>query len=454
MNKRMFFGTDGIRGRVGKKPMTPELILSLGYSIGKILAHEKRKRVVIGKDTRLSGYLFESVLEAGLSAAGVDITLLGPMPTPAIAFLTQQLNADAGIVISASHNPYYDNGIKIFDRDGYKLSDALELEIEKFMNEPLTICGANQLGKAQRYPAAVELYKNYCRNALHINLEKQYKCVIDCAHGATYHIAPDLFSDIGLNVIPINTTPDGLNINRECGSTHMQNLQDTVIKENADFGIAFDGDGDRALFVDEKGKVLDGDDILFVLTNDALMTNTLTGGVVGTEMTNLGLEKYLISKDIPFKRAKVGDRYVLEQLKTLGWQLGGESSGHIINLDLGTTGDGIMTALQMIAAINNSDKPLSELVSDFQRTPQILLNIPIPEKLKPTVLEHPFLLSTIQSVKEQLSNGRVSVRLSGTESILRIMLEDSDADLIGRLENELEEVINYNCIKSDASLLV
>ena len=376
--QRRYFGTDGIRGRVGQAPVTAEFMLKLGWAAGKALTAEGCNKVLIGKDTRISGYMFESALEAGLSAAGLNIALLGPMPTPGIAYLTRTLRACAGIVISASHNPHYDNGIKFFSQQGTKLPDTLEEKIEALIEQPLTTVDSAQLGKAERIVDAAGRYIEFCKSTVPSSLMLSgLKLVVDCANGATYHIAPNVFAELGADVIALNTRPDGLNINLNCGSTKPETLQQAVKEHQADLGIAFDGDGDRVIMVDQRGEVVDGDELLFVIAQDRLQNSSNMTAVVGTLMSNLGLEVALRNLGLELHRAKVGDRYVLERLLADQLILGGESSGHIICLDRTTTGDGIVAALQVLTACLQADKPLHELKAGMQKYPQYMVNVPI-----------------------------------------------------------------------------
>ncbi|MFQ3221638.1 MAG: phosphoglucosamine mutase, partial [Paraglaciecola sp.] len=376
MSDRKYFGTDGIRGKVGENLINPEFVMKLGWAAGKVLASEGTNKVLIGKDTRISGYMLESALEAGLSAAGINIGLLGPMPTPAIAYLTKTFRSEAGIVISASHNPYYDNGIKFFSADGMKLDDDIEIAIEAQMDKPMQCVASDKLGKASRISDAAGRYIEFCKGNFPSYLSlKGLKIVVDCAHGATYHIAPDVLSELGAEVIEIGTQPDGLNINRKVGATSMKAITASVLKNNADLGFALDGDGDRLMMVDHKGNVIDGDQIVYIIARDALQSGKLNGGVVGTVMSNLGLEVALHSLGVPFERSKVGDRYVMELLKRKGWSIGGESSGHILNLTAASTGDGIVAGLQVLAAMLHANMNLAELSRGMVKFPQTLINV-------------------------------------------------------------------------------
>ena len=375
---RKYFGTDGIRGRVGQLPMTVDFIMKLGWAAGKVLSESRRGRVVIGKDTRISGYMFESALEAGLAAAGLDVLLLGPMPTPAIAYITQSQRATAGIVISASHNPYHDDGVKFFNGDGFKLPDATEEAIEALLDQELEMVAPEQIGKATRMEDAKGRYIEFCKStiAFHKSL-RGMKLVIDCANGATYHIAPEVFRELGAQVIEVGTSPNGLNINHEVGALYPENMRSHVLENKADMGIAFDGDGDRVMMMDANGDVKNGDQLLYIIARNKLVNGQLEGGVVGTLMTNLGFEHALEARDIPFRRAAVGDRYVMSELVSQGWHLGGESSGHIICLDKTTTGDGIIAALQVLEALNSSGQTLAEACDDLEIYPQTMINVPI-----------------------------------------------------------------------------
>jgi len=434
---RTYFGTDGIRGRVGETPITPEFMLKLGWAAGQALGGSQgRCSVVIGKDTRISGYMFESALEAGLSAAGLDIMLLGPMPTPAIAYLTRTLHACAGIVISASHNPYHDNGIKFFSADGTKLPDAIEEAIEAQMERPLTLVDSAALGKARRLNDAAGRYIEFCKGTFpYAHDLKGLSIVLDCANGATYHVAPSVFRELGAQVETIHADPDGLNINVECGSTHPRSLQKTVLAQGADLGIAFDGDGDRVVMVDHRGEVLDGDELLYVIALERLAGGA-AGGVVGTLMSNLGMEHALRAADIAFERAAVGDRYVLERLQQLGWSLGGESSGHIICGDCTTTGDGIVAALQVLAVMRNREQDLHTLKSGMRKYPQHMVNVRLPYRID---LEGvPEVAAAVTAVESVLgARGRVLLRPSGTEPLLRVMVEGEDETEVRNLAEEL-----------------
>lgn len=438
MTERKYFGTDGIRGRLGEGAITPEFMLKLGWACGKVFKKSgSRNRVIIGKDTRISGYLFESALEAGLAAAGVDIRLLGPMPTPAVAYLTRTYRANAGIVISASHNPFEDNGIKFFSSKGLKLDDAVELEIESWLEKDLEVVAPNALGKAKRIDDAVGRYVEFCKSTIPnlMNLEG-VKVVLDCAHGATYQVAPYVFRELGAEVICIGNEPNGLNINLACGSTHPEALMARVVAEQADLGIAFDGDGDRVVMVDHTGALVDGDELMFIIAKDRSDVGLLGGGVVGTQMTNYGAELALAELDIPFVRAKVGDRYVMEQLKQNDWLLGGEGSGHLICFDKSSTGDGIVSALQVLCASWRQSRSLQELASDMKKFPQVLKNVRIAKRCNP--LDFPEITQELEAQEQRLSGqGRVLLRASGTEPLIRVMAEGQDAVLVNSVVDAL-----------------
>ena len=440
--KRQYFGTDGIRGRVGVAPIEPEFMLKLGWAVGSVFGSTSNSKVIIGKDTRISGYMLESALEAGLSAAGVDIELLGPMPTPAVAYLTRTLSADAGIVISASHNPYHDNGIKFFSSEGLKLPDEIELAIEAHLTKPMQTVSSSHLGKARRIIDAPGRYIEFCKSSVStkINL-RGLTIVVDCANGATYHVAPHVFRELGAEVLELGVDPDGFNINEGCGSTHPQLLQNTVRNAQADLGIALDGDGDRALLVDAKGELVDGDEILFIVARHLKQVGMLKGGIVGTTMSNLGLEQALRRQQIDFVRSKVGDRYVMEKLKALNWELGGESSGHLIYLHKQSTGDGIVSALQVLSAMQASGKSLHELKQGMHKMPQRMINVPLthPELIsdKNNVIE-----AAIKGAQSQLADkGRVVLRRSGTEPVIRVMVEGEDTQLVDVTAQHLADII-------------
>lgn len=443
-----YFGTDGVRGRVGESPMTAEFVLQFGWAVGTVLAQAgPQKRVVIGKDTRISGYLFESALEAGLSAAGADSILLGPMPTPAVAHLTHSLGAAAGIVISASHNPYYDNGLKLFSSQGEKLADDLVAAIEDRLKAGLAggmrMVEPSNLGRAVRIDDAVGRYIEFCKSTVGpATLLTGLKCVLDCANGATYRIAPEVFRELGAEVVTIHDRPDGLNINEQCGSTHPHDLSEAVLAHEADVGMAFDGDGDRVILVDGAGQVVDGDQIIYLLARAFKRSGRLQGGVVGTVMTNLGLEQALAADDIPFERTAVGDRYVHECLRRRGWALGGEASGHILCLDRSQTGCGIVSALQVCEQIIHQHRPLGELVSDMTRYPQTMVNVPVSARVDGERLKTPAIESALKEVEAALGDmGRVVLRPSGTEPLVRVMIEGSDQAQVQSLTEGLAEVV-------------
>ncbi len=443
MGKRRFFGTDGVRGKVGEDPITPERVLKLGWAVGRVLGMKGTDvgKILIGKDTRISGYLLESALESGLCAAGVDIRLLGPMPTPGIAYLTRTARARAGIVISASHNPYDDNGIKFFSSEGTKLPDDVELQIERMMDEPLTTVDSAHLGKAKRYDDAAGRYVEFCKSTFPSRLSLEgLKIVLDCANGAAYSIAPHVFSELGADVIAVANEPDGLNINHECGSTYPIFLKKTVLAEKADLGIALDGDGDRVVMVDSKGGLLDGDYLLYIIAMERHAQGRLNGGIVGTQMTNLGLEKALGASAIPFARAGVGDRYVLAMLNEKRWEVGGETSGHIICLDRSTTGDGIIAALQVLAAMVGSGKTLEQLKSGLEIFPQTMVNVRMKQRFD--VKGSVQVQQAVRAVETELADrGRVVLRASGTEPVVRVMVEGSDPTQVERLSHELADCV-------------
>jgi phosphoglucosamine mutase len=436
---KQYFGTDGIRGRVGEAPITAEFMLKLGWAAGKIFSAAGRGRILIGKDTRISGYMFESALEAGLSSAGIDVSLLGPMPTPAIAYLTRTFNAQAGIVISASHNPYYDNGIKFFSSQGKKLGDEIEHAIEAKLGEPMAMVASDRIGKVSRINDAAGRYIEFCKSCFGSTQNLQgLRIVIDCAHGATYHIAPSVFRELGAEVVEIGVSPNGLNINDNIGSTHPQAMQAKVLEVNADFGIGLDGDGDRLIMVDKLGEIVDGDELLFIVASHLQNTHRLNGGVVGTLMSNFGLEQALVAQGIPFVRAAVGDRYVLAELEQRGWHLGGESSGHLLCLNLASTGDGIIAALQVVAAMMETGKTLHELKQAMVKLPQRMINVACLAEM----VSAPAVLLGVQRVEAQLNGrGRVLLRPSGTEPVVRVMIEGEDLAQVNALTEELAEIV-------------
>lgn len=437
---RKYFGTDGIRGPVGTPPITADFVLKLGWAAGKTFSPSGGGNILIGKDTRISGYLFESALEAGLASAGVHVTMLGPMPTPAVAYLTRAVSADAGIVISASHNPFSDNGIKFFSSEGRKLPDEVELEIERLIDEPMTTVASADLGKADRMNDAVGRYVEFCKTTFPKSLNlKQMKLVVDCAHGATYKIAPAVFQELGAQVIAIGCSPDGLNINEGFGATSPEALAERVVQEGADLGIALDGDGDRLVMVDHLGEVVDGDELLLIIALHQQAKGLLTGGVVGTLMSNLGLEVALKDRGIAFARAQVGDRYVVAKLLQEGWHLGGEGSGHILCLDQATTGDGVVSALQVLRAITDQGKTLADLKGAMTKFPQVMINVPANSA---KVMENNAVQSAVRDVDAVLGDkGRVLLRPSGTEPLIRVMVEGEDAAQVKRLAVQLAAVV-------------
>ncbi|HHW3270838.1 phosphoglucosamine mutase [Haemophilus influenzae] len=441
MVNRKYFGTDGVRGKVGAYPITPDFALKLGWAAGKVLASQGSKMVLIGKDTRISGYMLESALEAGLAAAGLSAAFTGPMPTPAIAYLTRTFRAEAGIVISASHNPYYDNGIKFFSAKGTKLPDEIEEAIEAMLEQPIDCVESAELGKASRINDAAGRYIEFCKGTFpaHLGLEG-YKIVVDCANGATYHIAPNVFRELGAEVIEIGTDPNGLNINEKCGATDVTALQAKVVEMKADVGLAYDGDGDRIMMVDHLGNKVDGDQILFIIAREALRSGQLKGGVVGTLMSNMSLEIALKMLGVPFLRANVGDRYVLEKMLENDWTLGGENSGHIIIADKNTTGDGIVASLAVLAAMAQHKLSLNELASAVKLFPQVLINVRFAGGENP--LESDAVKSVVAEVEKRLEGkGRILLRKSGTEPLIRVMVECQDAKLAQQCAEEIAEAV-------------
>ncbi len=478
---KKYFGTDGIRGPVGKIPMRADWVLKLGWAAGCVFATSgnsittrttdnsradaskaaQKTKIVIGKDTRISGYVLEAALQAGLISAGADILLLGPIPTPAIAFLTRNLNANAGIVISASHNPFQDNGIKFFNAEGYKLSDEMEFKIESQCDEDFATVASQYLGRTERVRDAEERYIHFCKSTFPKALSLQaIKLVLDCANGATYKVAPLIFKSLEAEVITLGVNPDGFNINEHCGSTHPELLAKSVLENKADLGIAFDGDGDRVVMVDHNGEILDGDELLFIIANWFANHNRLKGGVVGTVMSNLGLEHAIQSLGFSFARSAVGDHHILEKAQENGWNLAGESSGHVICLDSTTTGDGIITALQVLAASLSFGKKIAELKQGMKKYPQTLINIsllslcsksPVSQAMKEALLENPLVKAAITNAEKELQEkGRVLVRASGTEPLIRVMVEGQNETLVQNmakkianvLENMIEELKN------------
>lgn len=441
MANRKYFGTDGVRGKVGSYPITPDFALKLGWAAGKVLASQGSKMVLIGKDTRISGYMLESALEAGLAAAGLSAAFTGPMPTPAIAYLTRTFRAEAGIVISASHNPYYDNGIKFFSAKGTKLPDEIEEAIEAMLEQPMDCVESAELGKASRINDAAGRYIEFCKGTFpaHLGLEG-YKIVVDCANGATYHIAPNVLRELGAEVVEIGTDPNGLNINEKCGATDVTALQAKVVETKADVGLAYDGDGDRIMMVDHLGNKVDGDQILFIIAREALRSGQLKGGVVGTLMSNMSLEIALKMLGVPFLRANVGDRYVLEKMVENDWTLGGENSGHIIIADKNTTGDGIVASLAVLAAMAQHKLSLNELASAVKLFPQVLINVRFAGGENP--LESDAVKSVAADVEKRLEGkGRILLRKSGTEPLIRVMVECQDAELAQQCAEEIAEAV-------------
>ncbi|MBL3599179.1 MAG: phosphoglucosamine mutase [gamma proteobacterium endosymbiont of Lamellibrachia anaximandri] len=448
--ERKYFGTDGIRGLVGQGAITPEFVLKLGWAAGRVLGGGANSSVLIGKDTRISGYLLESALEAGLSAAGVNIKLLGPMPTPGIAYLTRTLHAQAGIVISASHNPFHDNGIKFFSAQGTKLPDDVETAIEQELGKEITTVDSAALGKAYRLGDGEGRYIEFCKSTIPMSLSfRGMKIVVDCAHGATYNIAPYVFDELGADVVAIGVQPDGLNINDGVGSTHPEHLKAAVLEHKADLGVAFDGDGDRLIMVDDRGEEVDGDEILFIIASSRMRKGTLKGAVIGTLMSNLGLEVALREQGVVLERTQVGDRYIMERLTEKGWNLGGEQSGHIICLDRTTTGDGIISALQVLAEVQLSGQPLRELAAGMTKYPQKLVNIKLGDMTPAEVMASAEVANAVHDVEAELGrSGRVLLRPSGTEPLIRVMLEGNDAAQVDRLTEQLADVVR-GLVKAD-----
>jgi len=439
--QKRYFGTDGIRGRVGDYPVTPDFVLKLGWAAGRVLGAGGRGKVLIGKDTRISGYMFESALEAGLSAAGMDTRLLGPMPTPAIAYLTRTLRARAGIVVSASHNAFADNGIKFFSAHGTKLPDDVELAIEAELDKDLVTVAPEAVGKVKRVQDAAGRYIEFCKSTVGYGFSLMgLRIVVDCAHGATYDVAPKVFEELGADVTAIGVSPDGVNINDGVGSTHPESLQAAVLEIGADLGVALDGDGDRVLMVDHRGELVDGDELLYIVARARELAGTLGHGVVGTVMSNLGLELALAELDIAFQRTAVGDRYVLESMQRDGWLLGGESSGHIICLDRTTTGDGIVSALQVLSAMVASGQSLNELKSGMVKFPQVMINVPVARGADPGA--DAGVRRAVQAAEAALAGkGRVLLRPSGTEPVVRVMVEGQDAGQVRSLAEELAQEV-------------
>ena len=445
MITKKYFGTDGIRGRVGQFPITPEFMLKLGWAAGMAFRRLGACRILVGKDTRISGYMFESALEAGLSAAGADVMLLGPMPTPAIAYLTRTFHAEAGIVISASHNPHYDNGIKFFSGQGTKLPDESELMIEELLDAPMTVVESEKLGKVSRINDAAGRYIEFCKSSVPTSTDfAGLKLVVDCAHGATYKVAPNVFRELGAQVTVLSAQPNGLNINEDCGSTHMGALQAAVLAEHADLGIGFDGDGDRVLMVDHTGAVVDGDELLFIIARDLHARGRPQGGVVGTLMSNLGLELALADLDIPFVRANVGDRYVIAELLERNWQIGGENSGHVVCFQHTTTGDAIIAALQVLLALRRNGESLAQSRQALRKCPQVLVNVRFSGGVDPVT--HPAVKEACDRVTAAMEGrGRVLLRKSGTEPLVRVMVEGEDEVQVRGYADELAKLVAEVC---------
>ena len=444
MANRKYFGTDGVRGKVGTYPITPDFALKLGWAAGKVLASQGSRTVLIGKDTRISGYMLESALEAGLAAAGLTAAFTGPMPTPAVAYLTRTFRLEAGIVISASHNPYYDNGIKFFSSQGTKLPDDIEEAIEAMLDQPMDCVESADLGKASRISDAAGRYIEFCKSTFpaHLGLDG-YKIVVDCANGATYHIAPNVLRELGAEVIEIGTDPNGININEKCGATDVKALQEKVLETKADVGLAYDGDGDRIMMVDHLGNKVDGDQILFIIAREALRSGQLKGGVVGTLMSNMSLEIALKMLGVPFVRANVGDRYVLEKMIEHNWTLGGENSGHIIIADKNTTGDGIIASLAVLSAMVQHRLSLNELASAVKLFPQVLINVRFAGGDNP--LESEAVKAVAADVEKRLEGkGRILLRKSGTEPLIRVMVECEDGVLAKQCAEEIAEAVKAN----------
>ena len=440
--KKAYFGTDGIRGRVGVTPVTADFMLQLGRAAGKVLAAGDRRSVVIGKDTRISGYMFESALEAGLAAAGANVALLGPMPTPAVAYLTRTLYACAGIVISASHNPFYDNGIKFFSADGEKLPDDVEQAIEAELQQPFSTVDSEKMGKAVRIEDAAGRYIEFCKGTIPFEISlRGLTIVVDCAHGATYRVAPAVLEELGAKVITIGVEPNGLNINDGYGSTQPDKLCQAVLEHGAVLGVALDGDGDRVIMADAAGEVVNGDELIYIIAANRQDKGQLHGGVVGTVMSNFGLELALKQRQIPFERAPVGDRYVHKALVDHGWVLGGEASGHLLCLDRTSTGDGIVSALQVLEVMVSTGKTLAELTKDIHKLPQVMINIPVKGPVT-DLGQSESICQAVKAVERQLGHtGRVILRPSGTEPLVRVTLEGMDLQQIGQLAEDLAGVV-------------
>lgn len=448
---RRFFGTDGVRGRVGEDPITPGMVMRLGYAAGRVLAaqqhdslHGERPAVLIGKDTRASGYMLEAALQAGMTAAGVDVRLTGPMPTPGVAYLTRALRLQAGVVISASHNPFEDNGIKFFSARGTKLPDETELAIEEAMESPIKTVSSKRIGRSKRIDGAAERYIEFCKSTFPADLDlRGMRIVVDCSNGAAYHIAPHVLHELGADAIPICNEPDGFNINHECGATHPEALARAVRRHRADVGMALDGDGDRLMMVDASGQLADGDRLIYVIARHRREQGELKGGVVGTLMTNLGTEQSLRALGCDFRRAKVGDRYVLEMMQQEGWDLGGETSGHILCLDKHTTGDGIISALQVLAALRRSGRGLADYIRDCPTFPQVLINVRVAKGF--TMADYPAVGQAVEAVEMELGDqGRVVLRPSGTEPLIRVMVEGRDEAQVKRTAEHIADAVRQS----------
>ena len=441
--KRRYFGTDGVRGRVGEPPITADFILKLGRAVGIVLAANEKRGVVIGKDTRISGYMFESALEAGLAAAGANVLLLGPMPTPAVAYLTRTLYACAGIVISASHNPYEDNGFKFFSADGEKLPDEVEEAIEAELDKPFVTVDSSRMGKAARVDDAAGRYIEFCKGTVPFGtLLSGLRIVLDCANGSTYRVAPAVLRELGAKVHAIGNEPDGMNINAGCGSTRPEAMQSEVVRLGADLGIALDGDGDRVVMADATGELVDGDELLYIIARARKAAGRLAGGVVGTVMTNFGLELALAEQGIPFLRTAVGDRHIHRALIENGWTLGGETSGHLLSLDRTSTGDGIVSALQVLEVMVRSGKSLRELRQGMQKFPQTMINVPVSADAQRRLSNSAKISEAVRQVESELDGrGRVILRPSGTEPLIRVTLEGADPELVELLARRLADTV-------------
>ncbi|MHB1352943.1 MAG: phosphoglucosamine mutase [Thiobacillus sp.] len=453
---RKYFGTDGVRGKVGEAPITPEFVMRPGYAAGKVLVSDRgslpaneHPTVLIGKDTRISGYMLEAALEAGFTAAGVNVLMTGPMPTPAVAYLTRALRLQAGVVISASHNPFEDNGIKFFSASGQKLPDSVEEAIEAALDQPLATVAARQLGRARRIEDAAARYIEFCKSTFPNRLDlRGMRIVVDCAHGATYHVAPHVLHELGAEVVAIGNEPNGFNINEACGATHTPALSDAVRAHHADIGIALDGDGDRLMMADAHGRIYDGDQLVYVIARHRLETGYMKGGVVGTLMTNLGTEHALARIHVPFERAKVGDRYVLERLHANGWVLGGETSGHILCLDKHTTGDGIVSCLQVLRALRETGKTLDAFTADLETYPQVMINVPVVKGFK--LADASAVTVAVADAESTLNGGgRIVLRASGTEPLIRVMVEGRDGGLVRRTAEMVADAVRIAAAPSD-----